>query len=93
MTGCVCSPLLRVGIALAIATILLVVPMLAWRWRRAGGMLLVLEGLGLLGFVGPSTAGRLDALLSVGLALPPLVVGLLLSTDHSKPTRLAATQA
>jgi hypothetical protein len=75
-----------IGITLAVSGLLLVVPLLAWRWRRAGGMLLVLEGVGLLGPVG-SFHRRADwtGLLILGLALPPLIAGLLLlAADGSR---------
>jgi peptidoglycan/LPS O-acetylase OafA/YrhL len=78
------------AIAVGVGVVLFVVPLLAWRWREPGGALLVLEGLGLLGFV-TRFLGRGDwtAFLVLTLVLPPLAAGmLLLATDasHRKPS-------
>jgi hypothetical protein len=56
--------------------------LLAWRWEGLGGTLLVLEGLGALGFIGRAfLGGRFTAstlvLMCLTLGLPPLAAGIL----------------
>ncbi len=71
------------GVALTVAVVLFAVPLLAWWWRQTGGVLLVLEGLGLLGFV-LSFQRRWDwtGFLFLTLVLPPLIAGMLLLGEY-----------
>lgn len=57
--------------------------LVAWRWEKIGGALLVLEGLVALGFIGRAFLwGRFTAsslvLMCLTLGLPPLAAGILL---------------
>lgn len=76
---------------LLLAALLVVgIPLVAWRWRRYGGALLVAEGAVLLGLVvgvlrnPPGTT----AFLIGTLALPPVVAGLLLAAPVGEKREL-----
>lgn len=75
------------GIASGVALVLFAIPLLAWRWRGPGGVVLVAEALTLLAWViwylhNPPLS---TLFLGLTLVLPPLLAGVLLIVDGPKP--------
>lgn len=67
---------------------------IAWRWERIGGVVLIVEGIIAIGFLGAAlTGGRSNPdalfLMLLTLALPPLLAGVLLlvCTKRGKSAR------